>query len=82
MPLLSPPDPAVDFRSAGSLPSVEQESFLAALEPAEQAALRERGTVRRFVGGAALFHEQTVPSSVSILLDGRVYPTPGHGRRA
>jgi CRP-like cAMP-binding protein len=72
MPLLSPPAPAVDFRSAGSLPRVEQESFLAALEPAEQAALRERGTVRRFAVGAALFHEQTVPSSVSILLDGRV----------
>ena len=63
MPLLSPPAPAVDFRSAGTLPRVEQESFLAALTPAEQAALRERGTVRRFARGAALFHEQTVPSS-------------------
>ncbi len=72
MPLMSPPDPAADFWSAGSLPDVEQESFLAALEPAEQAALRERGTVRRFASGAALFHEQTVPSSVSILIDGRV----------
>ena len=72
MPLMSPPALAADFWSAGSLPDVEQESFLAALEPAEQAALRERGTVRRFASGAALFHEQTVPSSVSILIDGRV----------
>jgi CRP/FNR family transcriptional regulator, cyclic AMP receptor protein len=73
MPQIAPPPvPAGGFRCAGSLPDVEQESFLAALEPAEQAALRERGTVRRFATGAALFHEQTVPSSVSILLDGRV----------
>lgn len=72
MPLMSPPALPADFRSAGSLPDVEQESFLGALEPAEQAALRERGTVRRFAGGAALFHEHTVPSSVSILIDGRV----------
>jgi CRP/FNR family cyclic AMP-dependent transcriptional regulator len=56
----------------GSLPAVEQESFLAALTPAEQAALRERGTVRRFSRGAALFHEQNVPSTVSVLLVGRV----------
>jgi CRP/FNR family transcriptional regulator, cyclic AMP receptor protein len=58
--------------AAGSLARVEQESFLAALTPAEQAALRERGTVRRFARGVALFHEQTVPSTVAVLLDGRV----------
>jgi len=61
-----------DAPTAGSLPFVEQESFLAALTPEEQASLRERGTVRRFARGAALFHEQTVPSAVAVLLDGRV----------
>jgi CRP/FNR family transcriptional regulator, cyclic AMP receptor protein len=61
-----------DARTAATLPWVEQESFLAALTPEEQAALRERGTVRQFARGAALFHEQTVPSAVAVLLEGRV----------
>ncbi len=68
----SSPVRSVDAVHAGTLLDVEQESFLAALTPAEQAPLHERGTVRRFARGAALFHEQTVPSTVAILIAGRV----------
>ena len=68
----SSPETWVAFAGGGSLPGVEQESFLAALTPAEQAPLHERGTVRRFARGAALFHEQTVPSTVAVLIAGRV----------
>jgi CRP/FNR family cyclic AMP-dependent transcriptional regulator len=78
----SSPIRSIDTAAAGSLYAVEQESFLAALTPAEQAALNERGTVRRFARGAALFHEQTVPSTVAVLLVGRIKLTrvTGEGR--
>lgn len=48
------------------------ESFLDALEPPAHTALRERATLRRVPRGGALFHEQTVPSSVAVLVAGRV----------
>ncbi|TMK42552.1 MAG: Crp/Fnr family transcriptional regulator [Actinobacteria bacterium] len=62
----------VDARPAGSLAAVEEHSFLDALDPGAQEALRGRGTVRRLPRGVALFHEQTVPSDVAVLLAGRV----------
>jgi CRP/FNR family transcriptional regulator, cyclic AMP receptor protein len=46
--------------------------FLDALPPDARAALRERGTVRRFSRGTALFHERQPPDRVIVLLSGRV----------
>src|SRR5215218_5190595 len=48
------------------------ERFLDALTPEEVAHLHERGVVRRFPRGTALFHERQVSDRVMLLTQGRV----------
>jgi CRP/FNR family transcriptional regulator, cyclic AMP receptor protein len=52
--------------------SIDSGSFLLVLSDDEQAALRERGVVRRFARGVALFHERQGSDRVLVVLDGRV----------
>ena len=49
--------------------------FLAALTPADAAALTSRAMVRRFGRGQALFHEGQMPDRVVLLRSGRVKVT-------
>ena len=46
--------------------------FLDALQPDEVAFLHQRGVVRRFPRGTALFHERQVSDRVMLLTEGRV----------
>jgi CRP-like cAMP-binding protein len=51
---------------------VAGEVFLAALSPTEKDALYERGVVRQFPRGTALFHERQTSDRVLVLLSGYV----------
>jgi CRP/FNR family cyclic AMP-dependent transcriptional regulator len=57
---------------ATRLGSAEERGFLDALSAEDAAELRERGRVRRFQRGAALFHAGQVPDQVILLLEGHV----------